>query len=295
MMATPSLHKAGMPKTTNFTWPQWATLGAVKTWFQQEARQSTASTEQETSSSSDTYRLFIQAEAHKACRRWTDAQTLYRHVLKLQPHHEEAWMGYLSTWEHLIGAAAAAVWLNEALSQCPLSQRLLWKGSELAQSLGDWYLVKRCLHRLTRLKPNHVEAWFQLGLAEEMLENWEEAKAAYDQVLVFDPACVSAHHNLANIAMRLEVYEEAAMGFSALLEAKPNFSKACLGLAICLEQLEQPREAITYYQQFIELKADGWQSSFAHQRLLKLKNISALGQANPQKGALLAFPKRVRQ
>jgi tetratricopeptide (TPR) repeat protein len=199
---------------------------------------------------STSYNELVRADAYRYCRRWKEAQAIYRSVLE-RPHLElgtaqtaQAWVGNLLCWEQLAGAAIATEKAVQALQVCPLDASLLWESARLGKEAGHWRLVAKSLKRLTRLQPTHTEAWFELALACELMEQWPEAEKAYKQVLTLEPDCLAAGHNLANVALRLEKLDEAKQGFKALLNQSPGFAKAQLGLALCLDKQGNARQAV---------------------------------------------------
>lgn len=222
----------------------------------------------------DTYQILVKAEAHRYCNRFLEAQVLYEEVLRMEPANAQAWLGSIACWEAFAGLLATEPVLKEALQQCPLEKKLLWKAVAVAELTGQIEWSMRCLKRLQKLEPDNLEVLFQLALQYENSKDYSAAQQAYTQLLKREPNCLPAQHNMANIAMRLGQFREAESMFRALTLQAPAFAKGFLGLAISLEQLGQHYDACHYYQRFVELKPNGWQSGFARQRLLKLQNAS---------------------
>ena len=120
--------------------------------------------------------------------RLTDAEALYRDLLRKVPDHPEAL--------HLLGVI-----------------RLQRGDAEQAVSL---------MLRASSLAPDNAPTQANLGSALLTLRRWEEALARYDQALRLNPKFVGVYHNRGTALQMLGRHTEAAQCFERLRESMPE-------------------------------------------------------------------------
>ncbi len=137
-------------------------------------------------------------------RSWRDSETFWTHVLERNPR---SWVAYgdLGQWNAGNGRLDAA--------------------------LSD-------LREAVRLKPDYVEAWFNLGYTLDRLGRMEEAEQAYQASLRLSPENPDAHNNLGVLYLRSGDLARARGEFQAALALTPNDPRARLNLRR-LETAEQ--------------------------------------------------------
>jgi len=126
----------------------------------------------------------------------------------------------------------------------------------IAAQLGELEEAIGYYRRALLLKPEFVEAQYNLGLALERAGQNAAAVEAYRAALALRPALVPAWHNLGSVLLALGRPEEAvaAYGRALALKAGPESARS-LGLA--LERLGRLEDAIEAFRQALALRP-GW-------------------------------------
>ncbi|MCB5189915.1 trypsin-like peptidase domain-containing protein [Methylobacillus arboreus] len=101
---------------------------------------------------------------------------------------------------------------REPQSHFPLIGQALWEASEqsrlyflliaIPELQEDWQALGRIAAQWTAAEPDNSEAWYELGLAQEHLQQSEAAEISYKQALILDPENTDAMFRLGLIASR---------------------------------------------------------------------------------------------
>jgi tetratricopeptide (TPR) repeat protein len=125
---------------------------------------------------------------------------------------------------------------------------LLDSGGRLLQE-GRADLGFLCFHRVVELKPEHEEAWFNLGVALVRLGELAEAEYAYRRAITNFNEYSEARNNLGNLLTRQKRYAEAAEQFNIVLEQTPDNAPAHNNLG---RVLAEQGNAMAALERFIE-------------------------------------------
>jgi tetratricopeptide (TPR) repeat protein len=79
--------------------------------------------------------------------------------------------------------------------------------------------------------PNHVQAWFHLGLIAYRTGRHEELVRALRRAIRIQPGLAEAHNNLGSALARLGKLDEAAASFQEALRLTPDYCEALNNLA----------------------------------------------------------------
>lgn len=131
-----------------------------------------------------------------------------------------------------------AYWVNWALC--------LAAGERVTQALEK-------LEMATRLKPDFVEAWYNLGVLQRQTNQIEAAVASYRKVLRLSPHHLSALNNLGDMLSQMGQRAEAIVLLQHALALRPDFTDAQYNLA-CLMVDEAPAETIPLLRQVIQAR-----------------------------------------
>ena len=142
------------------------------------------------------------------------------------------------------------------------------------------------LERATELAPRDVNAWINLGVAQQE-KKIADAKTAYEKALALNSKSATILSNLGVIANEAEEWELALRYFEQALEIAPNFAEAQYNLGVTLKELGRLDEAEASYNQAILLKPD---DAEAHSNLGNiLKELGRLDEAEASHNQAIAL------
>lgn len=165
-----------------------------------------------------------QAAARPDDRGWPDP--FVAQVLELRTG-VEAWMERAGELFKDGRQGEAIALMNELVKDRPESAAA-WNllGTYLVK-VGDYAAAERALQgQATRLAPDHVEAWFNLGVAKYALAKWQEAAECFRKVLRLKPDHALAHYNLGHCLKKLGDTSGAAEEFRQALHCRPDYTQA---------------------------------------------------------------------
>jgi cytochrome c-type biogenesis protein CcmH/NrfG len=121
----------------------------------------------------------------------------------------------------------------------------------------------RALEEATRLQPDFVEAWYQLGQARAQFRQYDEAVRAFREVVRLRPVQRGAWINLGAALAQLERYPEVIQAFreALRLDARDASAWYTLGVAYAHPHIHRFPEARDAYREAVRLKpdlAEGW-------------------------------------
>jgi tetratricopeptide (TPR) repeat protein len=94
--------------------------------------------------------------------------------------------------------------------------------AKVLERRGDWDALLEWGQRWTREEPDNALSWYVLGRANNELQRYPEAIAAYRENLRLDPADVYAYTNLGNALRNSQRYPEAIRAYREALRLKPD-------------------------------------------------------------------------
>jgi tetratricopeptide (TPR) repeat protein len=100
-----------------------------------------------------------------------------------------------------------------------------------------------CLRNAARLAPRHPKVNLVLGAVLKKLGRFEEAAACCRQETQIDPANADAHYNLGLALQNLDRLEEAAAAYQRAVDLRPDYADALVNLGSVLRQQGHPEAA----------------------------------------------------
>ncbi|NJL86354.1 MAG: tetratricopeptide repeat protein [Leptolyngbyaceae cyanobacterium SM1_1_3] len=100
-------------------------------------------------------------------------------------------------------------------------------------------------------------AWYNQGLAQAQLKDYEAAIALYDRAIEVDPENALVWTAQGRALEQLEKYAEALTSYSRAVDLKPEHSRALVGQCTLLNKLEQYEMAIAACKQALAPESDG--------------------------------------
>jgi superkiller protein 3 len=231
--------------------------------------------------------LFKQGETAEAVRNNSQAETIWREILRVEPNNGKAYNNLgnaLRRQGKLAEALAAhqkALQLNhndaeayvgignvlnaqgkpeEALAYhkkaLQLNPKLAIAYSNLGNALYDQKKLDEAVaayQKAIELDPKFAGAYSNLGIALSDQKKLEEAVAAFQKTIELDPKYATAYYNLGIALYNQEKLEEAVAAFQKAIEFDPKLAIAYSNLGIALRGQKKLDEAVAAYQKAIEL------------------------------------------
>ena len=94
------------------------------------------------------------------------------------------------------------------------------------------------------------------GMAQEMLENFEQAKADYNKAIEINPEYANAYNNRGNIEANQADYKGAIKDYNRAIELNSQFVEAYCNRGIAKENLGDHHEALADFDRAIELNSE---------------------------------------
>lgn len=246
------------------------------------------------------------AMSHHREGRLTQAEELYRQVLRTQPDHPDA-LHLLGVIAHQSGENERAIELiNKAIALQPsaamygnlalavqangdldgaesLFRQAISMSPEQAgtyNNLGIALQVQgrlpeamECFVQAISLQPNLSDAYCNLGVAAYDLGHLNEAIECYQNALTINPQYAVAHNNLGNALRDRGMYDEAIKCFEVALDLDPTYVMAYNNLGNALREQGHPEEAIACYRK--SLAIDPSRNDFHSNLLFTLLSVSS--------------------
>lgn len=126
-----------------------------------------------------------------------------------------------------------------------------------AQKSEQWKKAAEHFRAAVGIEPDMLRGWFNLGVANGILERDPGAVRAYRKVLSLQPRHSSARFNLALIFYNDENYGDAVRELRRILAHEPSHAKAhfLLGVIYSSKDVDIPR-AKQHYRRFLRLRPD---------------------------------------
>ena len=130
----------------------------------------------------------------------------------------------------------------------------------VATRLGDKALAADSFAKAVAVDPANTDALVNLGIAQKLRGNPDEAMASFRRALEIDPSFAEAHNSLGKILQDRnrtlqdsKIADEALACFQRAVEIKPDFAEAHNNLGMELGNQEKLDEAVACYRRAVEL------------------------------------------
>ncbi|MDE6717334.1 MAG: tetratricopeptide repeat protein [Muribaculaceae bacterium] len=227
----------------------------------------------------DKYFLFYKGVAETELRRFSDADSTFRHLLRLYPRFDDGITArarlrmvegdtvraledldasillaptgvnpYLMRAEllsHKKEWSAAAADMDEAIRLQPQEPDYYLNRAYLRYNNDDYFGAMADYNYSLELRPYNAAALFNRALLRYEVRDFSRAVKDLDEVLKIEPDNFHARYNRALMLLELGEYKEALKGFDAIAKKYPRFYPAYYAMAECLHQLGDMRGAMT--------------------------------------------------
>ncbi|MBF0417524.1 MAG: tetratricopeptide repeat protein, partial [Magnetococcales bacterium] len=232
-------------------------------------------------------------ELHHA-NRFSEAEALYRQILREQPRHQDAHnlLGYLlhqrghrdeaivmikkaiaidpnqPLFHNNLGIVlqnhgqpeAALAAYQKAMKLDPNYQAAMSNLGTLHQSMGQYDEAIACQERALKMQPDFFEAYANMGNIRCEQKRYEEAIACFEKSLAIYPEYVSAMHNLAYVLQKLERFDEALLWLDKALSLRPEYLEALNCKGNVLQDLGRWTEAIDCYEHALAINPNYYEA-----------------------------------
>jgi len=215
--------------------------------------------------------------SHHQGGRFTEADLLYKEVLKANPDNHLALQ--------LSGVVAAQTGhmlisldlLSKAISLKPDYVDALSNRGNVLQKLGRFDEALRDYDQAVLLKPDYVDALYNRGIALKGLKRFDEAIADYSKAISLKPDYAEAFNNRGNVLQGLGRFDEAMADYNKAISLKPDHVQALNSRGFALQELRRFDEAMADYNKAISLKPDYFEA--LNNRGVTLRGLQRLDEA----------------
>ena len=163
------------------------------------------------------------------------AQASYQRVLEIKPDFFDAHYNLGVVLQHLgqLDAAAGAIsghWRSSVISSTRITTWVL-----SCNTLDNLPTHKASYRRALEIKPDFVDAHYNLGIVLQLLGQLDGAQASYQRALEIKPDFAAACGNLGNVQWTLGKLDDAAASYRRVLRINPDDDSAHSNLGVVLQ------------------------------------------------------------
>jgi protein O-GlcNAc transferase len=186
----------------------------------------------------------------------SDAERLYREVLKADPRNADAlhFLGVLMGRRGKLAEAAELIGRSNAAD--PSNPTAHFNRGAALDALKRPAEALASYRRALALAPAMVGPWYNMANTLHTLGRLDEAISAYDRVLELDPNHVAALNGRANLFMNSNRFERALADFDRVLAIAPSHLEALVKRGNALCALKRYAQAIQDYRGALQIKPD---------------------------------------
>ena len=140
------------------------------------------------------------------------------------------------------------------VQQYPKSALLFnFQGAAL-ERLGQFDQSIEAFNKALAIKPDYVEAHYNLGNTLKRYGKLDEAIQAYQKSLAIKPDYAEANYKIGNVHKQLGKMDEAIQAYQKALAIKPNYAEAYINIGVTLQDVGKLEEASEAYQKALAIK-----------------------------------------
>lgn len=209
-------------------------------------------------------------------RKYESAIEQYRAALALDGSYFYAQFNIALANQSLGRNDEARRWYADALRSRPDHHEVVCNLGFLAFKAGDFAEAARRFQDAANLAAaspaDAADYWFNLGAARERLQQWTEARRAYEGCLQIVPAHGAAHYNLGTLflgplAEEPDALAHAQSHLEAALKADPLRPEAWVNLGLCHERSARPQDAEAAMAKAVEVATGAAQTDARWQQV----------------------------
>jgi tetratricopeptide (TPR) repeat protein len=152
---------------------------------------------------------------------------------------------------HPKDVAKADVLVNELLNSNPGNPLVLYLAGTICMERNQWGLGVQILSQVTHMKPDHGEAWNNLGIAWQHLREMDRAAVCFRQAAKLIPHA-DIPSNMAAVHLNRNMPEKALAFANVALEMNPDHVQAKWHKALALLEMSRWDEAWEWHEARID-------------------------------------------
>ncbi len=179
--------------------------------------------------------LFLKARQAIEQRDWGTAKMMYLQALGLKSDLPDVHYGLATVYFQLRELTSAAHHFKEVTRLDPQRVGAYVNLGAVLNLLDQLDEAVVALRRSIQLDAKRVEGYYNLGLVYRRKGQLDLAIQAYREAIRLNPRMSDAHLNLANLLFEKEQYRQAEANYQKALELRPGWEKAIDGLEAARE------------------------------------------------------------
>lgn len=105
-------------------------------------------------------------------------------------------------------------------------------------------------------RPNFAEAHNNIGVVFQKLRNFDQAILQYKKAISYKNLYLDAYINLANLFKETKQFEEAIKNYDLAINSNPNFAEAYFNTATTLQDIKNFEKAVLYFEKALLLNKE---------------------------------------
>jgi protein O-GlcNAc transferase len=205
--------------------------------------------------------LFHQALAALNAGRFSNAESLFRAFLAIQPEHVAALNLITVALMRMERYADAGEFIAKAVSLNQTSDVSYYNYGLILKRLNEPQQALQQFNHAIRLNARVPETWNNRGTVRNDLWQYEKAIDDFDQAILLNADYAAAYCNRGKSFFGLGHYNAALHSYEKALALRPNLSEAWIGRGITFVQLKRNDEAFAAFAKAISLNpnsAEAW-------------------------------------
>ena len=207
--------------------------------------------------------LFKQGETAESVGNNSQAETIWRKVLQVEPNNGKAYnnLGNALRRQGKLPEALAAH--QKALQLNPNDAEAYVGIGNVLNTQGKQQEALACYKKALQLNPKLATAYNGLGIALRGQKKLDEAVAAYQKAIELNPKYATAYNNLGNALSDQKKLDEAVAAYQKALTLTDtpgppasDYTLANNGLGLVFQQQEKFEEAIKHFDKAEEIDPD---------------------------------------
>jgi protein O-GlcNAc transferase len=216
----------------------------------------------------DVEATFRDAVAALNAGKFSDAERLFRTVLKRQPAHAGA-LNLLTIALMQMQRFAEAEGTAKAASRASANSDVtFYNYGIILKRLGKPDEALKQFDRALRLNPNVAQTWNNRGTVFNDLKRFENAIADFDRAISLDPQYADAHCNKGKSLLALNRLDEASAAYENALMLRPNMAEAWLGQGNACLVGQRNKQALQHYERALSLNQNLVEAWLGHSNAL---------------------------